>query len=115
MKVKHNRRNLYTIWLDYQKVFDSVPHSWMIKAIELAKIRTVIIKAIEQLSHQWQTILHIKGPSELIITDIIKYLSGIFQGDILSVLLFILSVNLLSFLLNKLKGYSLGTVTIESM
>ena len=26
-EVKHNRRNLYTVWLDYQKTFDSVPHS----------------------------------------------------------------------------------------
>ena len=36
-------------------------------------------------------------------------MSGIFPGNSLSVLLFILSVNPLSFLLNKLKGYSLGT------
>ena len=38
-----------------------------------------------------------------------KCLSGMFQGDCLSVLLPIQSVNLLSFLLNKLKGNSLGT------
>ena len=38
-----------------------------------------------------------------------KYLSDTFQGDCLSVLLLIQSVNLLSFLLNKLKGNSLGT------
>ena len=86
-----------------------MPHSWMTKALELAKVPTVIIKAIEQLCHQWETILHISGPSEDIITETIKYLSNIFQGDSLSVLLFILSVNLLSFLLNKLKGYTLGT------
>ena len=43
------------------------------------------------------------------ITEIMKYMSVIFQGDSLSVLLFILLVNLLSFFLNKLKGYSLGT------
>ena len=64
---------------------------------------------LEQLSHQWETILHINGPSEEIITEIIKYWSGIFQGDSFSVFLFILSVNPLPFLLNKLKGYSLGT------
>ena len=33
----------------------------------------------------------------------------IFQGDSLSVLLFILEVNPLSFLLNKLKGYKIGS------
>ena len=50
-EVKYNRRNLYTVWLDYQKAFDSVPQSWMIKALELAKVPTVIIKAIKQLCH----------------------------------------------------------------
>ena len=29
-EVKRLRRNLVTVWLDYQKAFDSVPHSWMI-------------------------------------------------------------------------------------
>ena len=41
-------------------------------------------------------------------SDLIRYLRGIFQGDSLSVLLFILAVNPLSFLLNKLKGYKMG-------
>ena len=88
-EVKHYCRNLYTVWLDYQKAFDSVPHSWIIKAYELAKVPTVIIKAIEQLSHQWETILHTNRLSEDIINEIIKYLSGIFQGDCHSVLLLI--------------------------
>ena len=42
-------------------------------------------------------------------SDLIRYLCGIFQGDSLSVLLFILAVNPLSFLLNKLKGYKMGS------
>ena len=42
-------------------------------------------------------------------SDLIRYLRGIFQGDSLSVLLFILAVNPLSFLLNKLKGYKIGS------
>ena len=44
---KHNCRNLYTVWLDYQKAFDSVPYSWMINALKLAKVPAVIIKAVE--------------------------------------------------------------------
>ena len=42
-------------------------------------------------------------------SDLIRYLRGIFQGDSLSVLLFILAVNPLSILLNKLKGYKMGS------
>ena len=54
------------------------------------------------------TIASLHGTNETIITEIIKYLNGIFQGDTLSVLLFVLCLNPLSFLLQKLKGYSYG-------
>ena len=49
------------------------------------------------------------GPSDDIITEIVKYLSGIFQGDSLSVLFFMLSVKPLPFQQNKINGYSRGT------
>ena len=54
-------------------------------------------------------LLHFIGENETIICDIIKFLKGVFQGDSLSVLLFVLTVNPLSFMLKKLKGYSYGT------
>ena len=41
-------------------------------------------------------------------TEIIKFLKGIFPGDSLSVLLFIISLNPLSFMLKKTKGYFIG-------
>ena len=57
---------------------------------------------------KWATNVNIHGEGVSIESQLIKYLRGIFQGDSLSVLLFILSVNPLSFLLNKLKGYQIG-------
>ena len=36
-EVTKNRRNLTTAWLDYQKAFDSVPHSRIINSLQLAK------------------------------------------------------------------------------
>ena len=32
-EVIKNRRNLITVWLDYKKAFDSVPHSWIIESL----------------------------------------------------------------------------------
>ena len=42
--------------------------------------------------------------------EIIKYLRGILQGDSLSVILFILTLNPLSFLLRKTKGYKIKNI-----
>ena len=44
-------------------------------------------------------------------SDLIRYLRGIFQSDSLSVLLFILAVNPLSLVLNELKGYKMGSTS----
>ena len=41
----------------------------------------------------WTTIVTLKGTNQTIKTDIITYFKGIFQGDSLSVILFVVSVN----------------------
>ena len=108
-KVKKKRGNIFNVWLDYKKAFDSVPHGWLLYALQLAKVPTQLIETIKHLTNQWGTVLHLEGENETITCDVIKFLKGIFQGDSLSVLLFILTVNPLSFMLRNLKGYSYGT------
>lgn len=107
-EVKSRRRNLTTVWLDYKKAFDSVPHLWLIRALELAKVPDKIVNIIRSLTKIWSTQVHLSGETESIVTDPIHYKKGIFQGDSLSVILFVLSVNPLSHLLNKMKGYAAG-------
>ena len=85
-----------------------VPHEWLIQSLHLAKLPEDLIRAIEHLTSQWSTVLHLKGEEEVIVSDIMYFMKGIFQGDSLSVLLFILSVNPLSFLLHTLQGYACG-------
>ena len=108
-EVRKKRRNPFTIWLDYKKAFDTVPHEWLIYALKLAKVPPQLVSSIEHLLTQWCTVVHLDGENESITTDIIHFLKGIFQGDSLSVILFILTVNPLSFLLRNLKGYQYGT------
>ena len=96
------------MWLDYQKAFDSVPHKWLIKVLELAKVPERIITTIKTLMKKWSINVNIQSGAASIESQPIQYLRGIFQGDSLSVLLFILSVNPLSYLLNKLQSYCIG-------
>ena len=107
-EVKQKKRNLITIWLNYQKAFDSIPHDWMILSLRLAKIPEKLVTAIVTLTKQWATILQLQGDQSPITSDVINFSNGIFQGDSNSVLLFILSLNPLSYMLSKLKGYNYG-------
>ena len=102
--------NIYTVWLDYPKAFDSVTHKWLLRSLQLAKVPIQLLSAIENLTKHWATIASLNGTNESVITDIIKYQNGIFQGDTLLVLLFVLYLNPLSFLLQNLEGYSYGKI-----
>ena len=107
-EVTVNRRNLITVWLDYRKAFDSVPHDWVIKSLQLAKVPTIIIQAIQSLMNKWKTRVHLYGESNTIETKLIDYYRGILQGDLLSLILFVLAVNPLSYLLSKEDGIRLS-------
>ena len=107
-QVRKMRRNFITVWLDYQKAFDSIPHSWLIKSLKLAKIPNNIISAIENLAKSWYTILHRNSNNKTIVSDLIKIIKGIYQGDSLSVMLFVLALNPLSHLLRLRNGYPYG-------
>ena len=76
--------------------------------MKLAKVPLQLLSAIENLTKHWTAIASSHGTNESVITDIIKYRNGIFQGDTLSILLFVLRLNPLWFLLQNLKGYSYG-------
>ena len=107
-EVRKMRRNLITVWLDYRKAFDSIPHSWLIKSLKLAKIPNNIISAIKNLAESWYTIVHLNDNNETIVSDLIKIIKGIYQGDSLSVMLFVLALNPLSHLLRMRNGYPYG-------
>lgn len=86
--IKKNRRSAFLMWFDYKKAFDSVPHSWIIKALELAKVPKKIIDNIKMLKKFWVTEVTLQTETETVTTEEIQYLTGCLQGDSLSLLLF---------------------------
>ena len=76
-EVKQHCRNLLMMWFDYKKVFDSVPHNWILKAHELAPVPLKITSTIKSLMGTWAT----KRCLISIETDIVKYQTGVLEGD----------------------------------
>ena len=55
---------------------------------------------VDKATKAWLTVLDLQGKKETTISDLIRSLIGIFEGDILLQTMFTHSVNLLSHLLN---------------
>ena len=51
---KKRKKNLSTASIDYKKAFDSVPHSWILKCLQMYKIHPVLITFIEESMSQWK-------------------------------------------------------------
>ncbi|CAK1589159.1 unnamed protein product [Parnassius mnemosyne] len=102
------KRNIFTMFIDYKKAFDSVPHSWLIYILEHYKIHPQIIEFLKNAMLHWRTTLKLYNGDSCLETDIIAIRRGIFQGDALSPLWFCLALNPLSNLLNRTdKGYKI--------
>ena len=103
-KVRKYHRNLVTIWLDYKKAYDSIPHEWIIETLQLAKVPDRIITAVANIMKAWKTELNLPTSDKTIYIGEILYRKGLLQGDYLSVILFIPSLNPCSYLLNETEG-----------
>ena len=98
------KKNLCMAWIDFKKAFDSAPHDWIMKCLQLYGVNKQVQQFLFHSMHLWHTILTVNGDvyGEVLIQ------CGIFQGDSLSPLLFIMALMPLSLLLNKSgKGYLL--------
>jgi hypothetical protein len=77
---KKRRKNLNITLTDYEKAFDSVPHSW----IEKVGVNNIIVKFFKLTMEKWNTVVRLKTDQELMQSRPIKINRGIFQGYSLS-------------------------------
>jgi len=99
-------KNLSMACIDYQKGFDSMPHSWITKSLELIGINNKVISFTKKVVNYWNARVYLHAENKLIETEDIKIQCGIFQGDSLSPLLFCICLIPLTEQLNRLNaGY----------
>ena len=97
------RRNLSMAWIDYRKAFDSVPHSWINRCMELYKINDKIRGFLGKQMAKWKTDITLQHENGSITLPDVKIQRGIYQGDSLSPLLFCLTIDPLSKILKSKK------------
>jgi len=62
---KRKNKNLSIAWIDYQKAFDSAPHSWVEKSTELVGVNSKIDRFCKLSMEKWTTMLHLKIKQEV--------------------------------------------------
>ena len=91
--------------IDYKKAYDMVPQSWIINYLKIYKILYEVINFIEKIIKTWIVEFTAGGRS----LAEAKNQRGIFQGDALSPLLFIIAMMPLNHKLRKCTaGYKLS-------
>lgn len=73
--------------IDYRKLIDFIPRSWIMKAFNLYKISPAIIKFLKLNMLKWQTTLHLSHKAWNLKSNSVDIKCNIFQVDYLSSLL----------------------------
>jgi hypothetical protein len=58
---RRRNKNLSTAGIDYQKAFDSIPHSWVLKSIALVGVSSKIVRFCKLSVEKWNTRLFFKN------------------------------------------------------
>ena len=104
-EARAKQRFLSMAWIDYRKAYDMVPHSWIREMLGLVKVAGNVQRLLAGSMGDWKTVL----TSNNEVLGEVDIRCGIFQGDSLSPLLFIIAMIPLSILLRREnKGYVLG-------
>ena len=96
-EVKSRKKSLAVAWIDYRKAYDLVPHSWILECLTLFKIDERVRKFLQESMKSWKVNLEC-GTTSLGEVSINR---GIFQGDSLSPLLFVMALIPLTIILRK--------------
>ena len=92
-------------WIDYKKAYDMVLHTWIINSLKLYKISDEVINFIDKTMKTWRVELTAGGRR----LAEAKIQRGLFQGDYLSPLQFIIAMMPFNHILRKCTaGYHLS-------
>ena len=97
---KKRYTNLSMAWIDYRKAYDLVSHSWINECMEMFGITENLRTFLQKSMQQWRLSLTANGKD----LGEVNVERGIFQGDSVSSLMFLLSMVPLYLILKKVNA-----------
>ena len=98
-EAKRRKKDLAICWIDYRKAYDMVPHYWIMECLTMFRIANNVQNLLQYAMPLWKAELTSNNQN---FCNVAKK-RGIFQGDSLSPLLFIIDLIPLTFILRKYK------------
>ena len=95
-------------WVDVAKAYDSIDHEWLDEMMILHKFPTWLKDVTSKLSASWNTRIQCKTDKGAETPDVIRFRSGLPQGDALCPRLFTLCMNPVAWMLKATEGYKLS-------
>ena len=96
---KKRHTNLGMAWIDYRKAYDMIPHSWILESLKMVNVADNVIEMLKRSMNNWNVNLTSSGD----FLGNVNIKRGIFQGESLSPLLFVICMIPLSRILRKVK------------
>ena len=97
---RERHTNLSMAWIGYRKAYDLVPHSWVNECMEMFGIAENLRTFLQRSMQQWRLSLTANGED----LGEVNVKRGIFLGDSLLLLMFVLSMVPLSLILKKVNA-----------
>ena len=69
---RRGKKKLSMAWIDYQKTFDRVPRSWIIKSLELIGINKKVISFTKKVMSYWRTRMRLHAENKIIEAEDVK-------------------------------------------
>ena len=102
------KRNLSMAWVDVAKACDSTDHEWLDEMMILHIVPIWPKNVTSKLSVSWNTRIQCKTDKGAETSDVIRFRSGLPQGDALCPRLFTLCMNPVAWMLKATEGYKLS-------
>ncbi len=77
-------KNLSVSWVDFEKAFDRVPHSWIARCLETVQAPSIVIRGVGKAMSKWTTNLEIRNGEAGVESRQVRFRRGLYQGDSLS-------------------------------